>query len=1710
MAKDSKFGTFGGVFTPSILTILGVIMYLRLPWVIGNAGLHAALGIILVAHVISVSTGLSISSIATDKNVGAGGPYYIVSRSLGLPIGGTLGVALFIGLCFSTSLYVIGFSESFLSVLEIEATPTAIRICGTVTLVLLTAVTLISTAFAIKTQYIILVLIALSLVSIFMGSSGPAPAPTTPAPSGDGPSIDLMFGIFFPAVTGFTAGVNMSGDLRNPKQSIPRGTMLAIVVGLAVYVSLTVFLALRVPAAMLEDEGVLIQIAWIPALVVAGIWGATLSSGLGSILGAPRILQALSSDAIMPRVFARGHGKTNEPRNALVLAFALAEGGILIAELNAIARIVSMVFLAMYGFLNISCAIESWASPDFRPAFRIPRMVSVVGAVTCVVIMIQLDLPAMLGAITLMVGLFLWLQRKQLQLDAGDAWEGIWSSLIRAGLYRLTHERKQQRNWRPNILLFRAEGSATRPLARFGEALITGNGILTDFELQEGRRRKKEDPDPTPESRETEDERPMGIFRRTLSANDPFEVIGGVCKHYGFAGLEPNTLLLSWSMRANGHESFARLLDEVSGLDFNVLVHSHGEPKPGAEGVDVWWRADAGNIGFALALLRFMTQSSEWEDAPLRFLVVSSDTSNNDNLRTTMRRILKESRVEATLKILNDTFADRSFEDRVRDLSESSSLTIMGLPNETGGFDEEEQERTDKLVRQLGSVLLVRGSSSFEELLPTGREAAVSFLPPFAEDGDAPEKLPELRVSDTPDLARAAGELAAAYQHLVSSFHELCIKKLYGRNVEVVRSIQAAARKHLKVDKALSAANPRRQRTAFNRLQSSFLLDCRNLLDEFEEKQLPDLRSVLEGGIDAFVSDENVVDRSDDPEELVVQRDQSAFEPEEGDSAYVRSFKRRRRLLGWFRREPPSYRIPVAKLRAYYFDRAIRSMVQPTARQFVTDSQQIAIHLGKILNSTRAAPPDEEAGVSLADVLDEQRRQLDEHLEELAGRGKTLVNRHQWQMLVGALELAQAYADDIERLDVLPLIRSDRKVENRDALSAELDELSEQWLVNQRHLLGRAKLALSLSGFQHRLATIAGREREAIALGIKNGALSECVQLMETLRTFRSELEKGADATRVQIHIDFKNQFDPKPIIDDLVRECSDSTDELPESIHTLTDEGILALEEGRTDGLGTMDLPVRRLVQFLVETELIGGVQEALASVPQLEQQATGVAQDVIRLVTFQISELDGGSDLSPAEFAEHMVPVVDNGIERLRGQIEKLSAITPTLQETVDEKLHLVVDGSNAYDLSTASDKLEQHIRVHQGKRAVSGARGFLRRGAKTVRSAMVRALYGRSAGVLLARERQAAARTGDDRVVDRVSSLVQNNSPRPEVLEHLPFYYRQLFFGQSAINDTFWVDREAQLAKAKRAIASFRRGASGAVFVIGERLSGKSVLVQRVTTELLEKRPVYRVHAPPGGSIDLTAFHRALRKALELDGEIPELFSALPEGAVIVLDDLQMWWERSPAGLEVIQQVLNLIERYGKRTLFVMALGTQPFHFISRLLPLADSALAILDCTPMPAEALKSIVTLRHASTGLKFEFESKSEDELGDWRLARLFSDYFEYSGGVVGVALRAWIHRIRRLRDDSLEIERPDAAGWEAIDALGTERVAMLLELVLHKQLSLTRLRRITGFENRDLRREIDALIRMGLVVESRQRVVEINPDICHIVHSRFSKRGLIA
>lgn len=337
--KGYRFNTFSGVFLPSILTILGVVMFMRLGVVTSELGIVGALGILLFAESIALATGLSISAISTNTMVGGGGPYYLISRSLGPGFGASIGLTYFVSQSLSVPFYVIGFTEAFVQVFP--QFQSAQLWVGMVPLAVLFVIAIIGANWAIRTQYFIMAILALSIAVILSSAAlgTPGPSPETFRANlfaREGLNVNILvlatnFAVFFPAVTGFLAGVNMSGDLKDARKSIPRGTMLAIGAGFAIYLAEILLFGAAWPREKLMDyyatlkESALFHTGF---LVFAGVVAATLSSALGTLIGAPRILQAFAADRIFTplNVFSWGRGRNNDPIPAMCLTLAISIG----------------------------------------------------------------------------------------------------------------------------------------------------------------------------------------------------------------------------------------------------------------------------------------------------------------------------------------------------------------------------------------------------------------------------------------------------------------------------------------------------------------------------------------------------------------------------------------------------------------------------------------------------------------------------------------------------------------------------------------------------------------------------------------------------------------------------------------------------------------------------------------------------------------------------------------------------------------------------------------------------------------------------------------------------------------------------------------------------------------------------------------------------------------------------------------------------------------------------------------------------------------------------------------------------------------------------------------------------------------------------------------------------------------------------------------
>jgi amino acid transporter len=485
--QNGKLGTWSGVFTPTLLTILGAIMYLREGWVVGNAGLGGALVIILLANAITAATAMSISSVATNIRVRAGGAFSIIAQSLGLEVGGSISLPLYLAQSISVAFYLFAFTEGWVSIFPNHSQLAVLLISFLIAL----TIALVSANFAARFQYGILAVMGISLVSVFFGSfailnrQGMIHTPQVWGSFQDG-NFWQIFAVFFPAVTGVLAGVNMSGDLKDPRESIPKGTLYAVAVSFAIYVLLAYWLArVASPGELVNNLTIMVDKAAFGPAVQAGILAATFSSALTSLVGAPRLLQALSEQQILPN----GHWlatltQNGEPRNAMLVTGVLAIGtlffGLSGGGLNAIAPLITMFFLIAYATLNGVVLLEqNLKLVSFRPLFSIPRLVPLIGLLGCVFVMFLINPTFSLIAMSVVLGIYAYLSRRQLTAPWSDVRSGLFVNVAEWAAKRtLALPTDQERAWKPSLLLPITSSDTLLGSYRFIKALTAPRGSI--------------------------------------------------------------------------------------------------------------------------------------------------------------------------------------------------------------------------------------------------------------------------------------------------------------------------------------------------------------------------------------------------------------------------------------------------------------------------------------------------------------------------------------------------------------------------------------------------------------------------------------------------------------------------------------------------------------------------------------------------------------------------------------------------------------------------------------------------------------------------------------------------------------------------------------------------------------------------------------------------------------------------------------------------------------------------------------------------------------------------------------------------------------------------------------------------------------------------------------------------------------------------------
>jgi len=739
LQNKKKLGT-SAVFFTAISTILGAIMFLRFGYAVGTLGFVGSVIIILIGHAVTIPTAMAIAEIATNQKVEGGGEYYIISRSFGISIGGAIGLALFLSQAISAAFYIIAFAQAFIPLFDFLLEdynlyfPDQVRIITFPAFFLLIWLILKKgSGIGMKLLYFVVAILAVSLLMFFLGDTHHnntlTEFPMKETFNLDRISFFTVFAICFPGFTGMTAGVGLSGDLENPSKSIPLGTMAATIAGMLIYLAIVWKLAgYATPENLATNQLVMGDIAiWGAFIIPIGLAAATFSSAIGSVLVAPRTLQALGVDNVFPskkinKFVAKNQEGTGEPVNAMLITTAIAVVVLAFSDIDAVAEIVSIFFMVTYGVLCLISFLEHFAAdPAYRPSFKSKWYLSLLGAVACFILMFLMNAQYAIIGIGSMIGIFLLLNiNTDNKQGMARIFQGVISQLSRrlqVFLQKVDKDQSQE-TWRPSVVCLTADSferfAAFDMLKWISHKYGFGTFIhhVNDYLSHDSHCGSQ---DCLNRLIKMADKSKSNVFLDTMIAPSFTGAISQLVQIPGVSGKENNMVLLEYEKEnpSNLKEIIENVpLIKTTGFDVAILsssIRNFGFKSS----IHVWITSgDYANANLMILMAYIITGHSEWKSGNIKIYAVYPKeqlTSQKEKLQDLIhsgRLPISKNNIEVISK---EESAD--LKTIINQKSKDADLTIIGFRSE---LVKHEGEKVFQGYDSLGDILFFNSTEQKE------------------------------------------------------------------------------------------------------------------------------------------------------------------------------------------------------------------------------------------------------------------------------------------------------------------------------------------------------------------------------------------------------------------------------------------------------------------------------------------------------------------------------------------------------------------------------------------------------------------------------------------------------------------------------------------------------------------------------------------------------------------------------------------------------------------------------------------------------------------------------------------------------------------------------------------------------------------------------------------------------------------------------------
>lgn len=698
-----KFGT-APVFFTAISTILGAILFLRFGYAVGNVGFIGVILIVILGHLVTIPTSLAISELATNKRVEGGGEYFIISRSFGLNIGATIGIALYLSQAISVAFYVIAFTETFQFLFDYikqtyDYTLPRQAISIPVMLILSALILRKGANMGIKTLYFVVAILAISLLLFFLGNpetSNEVSFNFANAEFRNSKQFFLVFAIIFPAFTGMTAGVGLSGDLKNPAKSIPIGTVAATVLGMIIYFFISYKLASSATAEELtNNQFVMSDIALLGWIVVPlGLAASTISSALGSVMVAPRTLQALANDksfpvALVNRWLSRTNAKDNEPVNASIITCTISLLFVAFGNVDVVAQIISMFFMITYGSLCLISFLNHFgSSPSYRPSFKSKWFISLLGFVTSFWVMLKISLVYSLLALSAITILYIYINYVHRNR------KGL-SSIFTNTIFQVNRNLqlylqrskivKSSTDWRPSVICVSKNTFSRDSAFKLTNWISYKYGFGTYLHrIEEYCSRSSFEKSKLELSRLIHNYGDNSqVYIDTIISPSYTSAIAHAIQIPSISGMENNMIILEYDKE--NPDGLTDIIDNfklINSGNFDVcILASSRKPIIYKNGIHIWIKTtDTGNANLMIILSFILLGHPDWKNADIKIFDICNQGEITE-VKKHMNELIAKGRLPITsqnVKILVEE-EGKSYKSIINSYSVNAGLTIIGL-----------------------------------------------------------------------------------------------------------------------------------------------------------------------------------------------------------------------------------------------------------------------------------------------------------------------------------------------------------------------------------------------------------------------------------------------------------------------------------------------------------------------------------------------------------------------------------------------------------------------------------------------------------------------------------------------------------------------------------------------------------------------------------------------------------------------------------------------------------------------------------------------------------------------------------------------------------------------------------------------------------------------------------------------------------------------